>query len=356
MYPLGLSQPYPLNQWWLGAYSHEVKREILGRTILGRPVVFYRTEAGNPVAMAGLCPHRHFPMTKGRLAGDALQCGYHGFTFAPSGQCVAIPSQENAPGQFIIRNYPLVERSGAVWIWTGDVAAANPALLPDLEALGMGAPGWAMEQHPPARLNGRYQLLIDNLLDLSHISYIHETTIPGGGKVVFIPPETIETERSFNIAREGKSLPPNPMTRKLFPDYDGPTDQHFDAEYLGPNLIRTGGLISASAAIEDEASTRLGVTNFLHAITPETPTSTHYFVMTTRDFRLDDPAIGAMNLHMGAAIQPQDKEAIEAIEATLDTFADVGSELSCVADTGAIRVRRRLAAQIRAELAGATNS
>jgi Vanillate O-demethylase oxygenase C-terminal domain len=84
-------------------------------------------------------------------------------------------------------------------------------------------------------------------------------------------------------------------------------------------------------------------------MTPETEGSVHYFVMTARDFRLDDDAIARSNLEMGAKIQREDIAILEAIEVNVDAYADTRRELSAAADAGAIRGRRRLATQIRAE-------
>jgi phenylpropionate dioxygenase-like ring-hydroxylating dioxygenase large terminal subunit len=351
MYPYNLPQPYPFDQWWVAAYSGEVGRHLLQRRILDQPIVLYRTEAGEPVALAGLCPHRLYPLVRGRLEGDILQCGYHGFKYDPTGRCVGIPSQDYVPANFAVRRYPLVERAGILWVWTGKEALADPSLLPDLESMGLGVAGWAVEQHLVATIRARYQLLIDNLLDLSHISFIHSTSIPGGGAVVRLPCEISETQSSLLVRRVGRALPSNPHFRFLFPSYQGAVDQYFDTELFGPNLIRTGGPLCASNAKAADESRLLGVTNFLHGITPESPTSVHYFVMTARDFRIDDAQIAQANLKMGSMIQPEDIAVIESIETHVEQFASTRREFSVATDDGAIRARRRLAAQIRLEAA-----
>ena len=351
LYPLNLPQRYPFDQWWIGAYSSEVGRELLQRKILDQPVVMYRTQAGEPVALAGLCPHRLYPLVKGRLDGDAIQCGYHGFIYDQTGRCVRVPSQDAVPTKFAVRRYSLIERAGIIWIWTGREAGADASLLPDLQSMGLGAEGWAVERHPIATVKARYQLLIDNLLDLSHISFIHNTSIPGGGAVVRLPCEISETKSSLLVQRVGKAIPSNPHYRFLFPSYEGAVDQSFDTELFGPHLIRTGGPIHASEGQRAAESRLLGVTNFLHGITPESPTSVHYFVMTARNFRIDSAAIANANLRMGAMIQPEDIAVIELIESNVEQFASTRREFSVATDDGAIRARRRLAAQIRAEIA-----
>lgn len=344
MYPLTVDQPYPRNQWWVAAYASEVGRALLPRDILGEPVLFYRTEEGAPVALAGICPHRAFPLARGHLVGDAIQCGYHGFIFGADGGCKHVPSQQGIPQKSALRRYPLVERGNLIWIWTGEEALADPALLPDIEAIGPGNPEWAVEQHPLVTVEARYTLLIENLLDLSHVTFIHATTIPGGGKVVEIPVTLTESERSLTVQRHGQNLPLNPLIQLQFPDQQGPVHQQFDAEYMGPCLIRTGGTISDAASGQ-----ALGIQNFLHMITPASPTRLHYFVNTARNFGLDNPALAAMNIGMGTRIQPEDIDAIETIESILRSGATLPQEISARIDTGALKVRRRLEQQIRAE-------
>jgi vanillate O-demethylase monooxygenase subunit len=345
MHPLNQAQPYPFEQWWIAAYSGEIGREILGRTILGLPVILFRTEAGQVSALSGVCPHRSYPLALGKLEADTVQCPYHGFTFDPSGRCVRVPSQASIPARSDLRRYPCVERGGLVWIWTGAAARADDGLIPPIEAMGLGNPEWVADVSPMVTIEGRYTLLIDNLLDLSHASFIHSDTIPGGGAIAAIPAEIVETEASLNVRRLGRGLPNNPLLRKQFPGHDGPVDQRFDAEYFGPNLIRTGGAIHSAGA-----AAPIGTQNFIHGITPATPTKVHYFVVTTRDFGIDNPELSAINLAMGDRIQPQDIAAIEAIERNLQVLPAPPSEASCRVDTGALKIRHRLAAQIAAEL------
>lgn len=344
MHPLNQSRPYPFNQWWIAAYASEVGREILGRSILGEQVILYRTEDGEAVALSGICPHRSFPLAQGILVGDAVQCPYHGFTFDGKGSCIRVPSQTNIPSKSHLRHYPSVERGGIIWIWTGDKELADADLIPPVESMGLDNKDWAADVSPMVTINGRYTLLIDNLLDLSHVSFIHSDTIPGGTFVAQIPTEIVETERSVNIQRIGRGIPPNPLLQAQFPDYHGAADQHFDAEYFGASFIRTGGDIYPAGG-----SVPLGTQNFIHGITPATAHSVHYFVITTRNFGIDNKVLSDGNLTMSDRIQPQDIAALEAVETTLQQMPMPPQETSCRADTGALKVRRRLAQQIAKE-------
>jgi len=347
-YPLNLDQPYPRNQWWVAAYASEVSRDLMARSILGERVLLYRRQDGGAVALSGICPHRAFPLEKGRLIGDEVQCGYHGFTFGADGAdgaCVRVPSQSGVPQKAALRRYPVVEVGDLVWIWTGDAEQADPALIPDVVAVGLGHPEWVCEQHQMAEVAARYTLLIENLLDLSHVSFIHSTTIPGGDRVAQVPVTLIETDTSLNVQRKAENLPLNSLLKMQFPDQQGPVHQHFDAEYLGPCMIRTGG-----ALYDAESGHLLGMNNFLHLITPVGPHALRYFVITARNFALDNSALGQLNLNMGLRIQPEDSEAICAIEQVLQSGLALPEEVSARADNGALKVRRRLEAQIRAEM------
>src|SRR3954452_4846181 len=119
------------NQWYVAAYASEVGRaQILGRTILGEPIAFYRTEAGQPVALADRCVHRRFPLSESALVGDTVVCGYHGFTYDSGGTCVFVPGQSRIPRTARVAAYPVVEQDSFIWVRIGEDEGADPALIP----------------------------------------------------------------------------------------------------------------------------------------------------------------------------------------------------------------------------------
>ncbi len=343
MYPLTEAQPFPRRQWWMVAYSSEIGREALGKTILDERVVLYRKENGEAVAVSGICPHRMYPLEHGCLIGDSIQCGYHGITYSPNGQCVSVPSQSGA-APVALRSYPVVERGGTIWMWTGEPELADSALMPDLAAIGLDAPGWVAEQTRYIHLPARFTLLIDNLLDLTHISFVHADTIPAADAVASIPAEAVSGEKTFNLRRIARHIPSNPLLKMFFPDYDGAVDEDFDAEYFGPCLVRTGGGFYATGT-----GRSLGSMNFVHLMTPETAHSTHYHVIISRNFRTDDSVIAKWCFNSSNEIGPQDQAALTRIEQMLQSGLALPQEVSVRADVGSIQVRKRLSAQIRSE-------
>jgi len=150
------------NAWYLAAWSDEVSQELLPRRIAEEPMVFYRSSDGTAAALLDRCPHRKYPLSAGKLDGDLVQCGYHGFRFDTDGTCLSVPGQVKVPLSANVRSFPLVEQFGQIWVYPGDAALADPAKIPHVP---WTSEWWSTTGLSP--LNARASLLIDNLLDLS---------------------------------------------------------------------------------------------------------------------------------------------------------------------------------------------
>ena len=163
------------NYWYVAASGSDIGRKPFRRVIMNEPVVFYRTEDGTPVALEDRCPHRRLPLSMGKLVGDdVLQCHYHGLRFDRTGACVRVPGQDMIPATARVKVYPVAERYKWLWIWMGDPALADPAKIPDYH--WFDDPNWgAKSDYIHAKCNWQY--INDNLLDLTHLAFVHETTI-----------------------------------------------------------------------------------------------------------------------------------------------------------------------------------
>jgi len=125
-----------MNCWYMAAWDHElIDGKLLARTLLEEPVLLYRGESGRVVALDNRCCHRGAKLSNGRLEGDDVRCMYHGLKFDPGGKCIQIPGQENIPKGLGVRSYPVVEKQHIVWIWMGEAAKADPALILDISYL-----------------------------------------------------------------------------------------------------------------------------------------------------------------------------------------------------------------------------
>jgi phenylpropionate dioxygenase-like ring-hydroxylating dioxygenase large terminal subunit len=168
---VSLPAEFPRNQWYVAAHSEKIGPGLLARTIMGEPLVFYRDSAGAVTALAGRCVHRRYPLSKGTLVSDRIVCGYHGFTYDRDGQCTAVPAQHRIPRAARVTRYPLVEQDTLAWVWIGDPGKADPGTIPRVPWLT--GSGWAVVRGM-APLAARPGLPLDNLMDLSHETYLHD--------------------------------------------------------------------------------------------------------------------------------------------------------------------------------------
>lgn len=347
-YPFKTKQTMVRNRWYVAAFSDEITREPMERTILGKAVAMYRKENGDAVAMYGICPHRYFPLAQGRVEGDTLVCGYHGFVFDHDGQCVDIPSQGTG-AKFCQPTYPMEERAGICWIWMGDKEKCDTALIPPYEDFGLDQPGWYASSHNYFNIKGRTQLLIDNLLDLTHLPYVHHH-VPGGESLAKTVNRDAERDGIYYFNRD-THVPWNPFHQMVYGEdakFEGVALFDNETAFYGPELIRTGlGFFRSIDGNEDVP--KLGTIHIMHAMTPETETSCHYFGFAVRDFRVGDKGLDAFWHGSDSKIREQDQVAIEAVEARLEESAALQKELLVRADAGAIKVRKRIQAMLNAE-------
>lgn len=351
MYPFTTDTGIVRNRWYMAAFSHEITREPMERTLLGTPVALYRKEDGAPVAMYGLCPHRYFPLAKGKVRGDALVCGYHGFVFDADGKCVEVPSQGTGAG-FCQPTYPIVEDGPICWIWMGDAEKCDPALIPPVSDFNLGQDGWRYSSENYLHLRGRAQLLVDNLLDLTHLPYVHHHI--GGGEAMANPKMHEEDGVSmYRVIRTGK-VPWNPFFELVYgkePRFDGLADFRIVSDFYGPELIRTALPVFTAVPGHETVPQTLGPLWILHAITPETERSTHYFGFSVRNFRLDSEELDEFQCLSDLKIREQDAEAINAVEERLDQAQAFQRELLVKADGPAIKVRRLIQRMLDEEAA-----
>lgn len=270
---------FPKDCWYVAARSVEVGRALLKRTIACENLVLYRTEGGKAVAMIDMCPHRHAPLSLGKLVGDSIECGYHGITFDGEGRCVRVPGEDKIPDHFRTKVYPLVEKWSFIWVWLGDPARADEALLP--QDFGFqDDPEWCpMDDYIHVKAN--YRLVIDNLLDLSHEAFLHMGTI-GNAAVADTP--AVTTIKGDNI--EVKRFMENCAPPKLFVRAGGFTtniDRHQRIQFVPSSFVIIE--VWATPTGKEEKGVIWWV---LNALTPETERSTHYFWGLPRKFKLDD--------------------------------------------------------------------
>lgn len=345
MYPFTPGSYAPRNGWYVAAFCNEIGEALLSRWILNQPVVLYRKADGTAVAVEGRCPHRHFPLGESRRVGDAIQCGYHGITFDAAGRCTFVPSQKTIPGVYAIRAYPLVERGLWAWIWPGDPAKADEALIPTLDEIGFNLPGMIPDAFYAMHVKGRYQLLNDNLLDLSHLGYLHATSI-GTPDDAATPEVRDLNERRLSSRRYMNDTPQPPM--HAYTDYRGPVDRISGMDFFFPGF-HSGIGEQRYPASHARAGEVINSSRVWHAVTPATRTSCNYFfaMSAISQERLDRARV------LLEPVLAEDSFATEEIEKIIQTMDELPPELMLRSDVTAVQGRRILQAMMDREKAEA---
>ena len=326
-------------QWYVAAFGDEVTTAPLGRKICNEPIVLWRRENGAIAALEDRCSHRRYPLSRGKIAGDILQCGYHGACFDANGHCLAIPGQDAIPASLDLRAYPVVERDGVIFLWPGDPAAADPESLPDWHI--NAAADWATvrgRHHMPAN----YQLVLDNLLDLTHVQFVHRNL--GGPGVAESPLEFAVDGDVVNTFRMMRNVELPGIFKAL-----GKTGR-FDRWQR--QIVRAPAYVYFEAGAETAGSNdppREPHHVVIQGITPETETTTHYFWATARHFAIDDAAISAAMRAITVDAFDEDVAVLAAQQRSIDED-DAGRPLNAfLCDAAGLAVRRVVARMLAAE-------
>lgn len=321
------------NRWYQFGFSHELGQAPLARTIIDTPLVAFRAATG-VTALHDMCPHRLAPLSTGRVDQGRIVCGYHGLAFDGAGRCAVNPH-----GQIMaalqVRSFPLVERHGGLWVWMGDAALTDPALIPDLSFID-DTPETA-RIHFTIAIQASYRLVTDNLLDLSHADYLHPDTL--GGVMTGVRPAVTDTDTGLAVEWENRNVVPPPRFRERVPASQR-ANAWTRAEWQAPAIM----VIKTALTPTDRQRSREDEVWALHSMTPETARSTHYFVCGTRRDRTDDidysARLRAMLLH---AFEREDKPMLEDQQKRIGT-ADPDSLRPTLLsiDAGAALARRKL--------------
>jgi phenylpropionate dioxygenase-like ring-hydroxylating dioxygenase large terminal subunit len=308
----------------------------MSRTLLDEPVVFYRKENGVPVALEDRCCHRHLPLSMGRLEGDDLRCGYHGLLFDCSGSCIEIPGQATVPSQARVRSYPLKEKFGWVWIWMGEPANADPELIPNW--WWADHPQWAFSRPDMIHVKCNYQLVSDNVLDVTHLAYVHASSI-GASSITEFPATTEREERLVRLTRWIRDRPPPPLYKKAG-GFPGNVERWQIVEHVPPCFsVNFAGCQDAERKIDLMA---------LSAPTPETARTTHYFFGFVRNFGLDDPGMKKIFAEEFVSVFREDIPVLEAQQRNLDLRPGAPG-IDIAVDAAPMAARRMLQAMIAAQ-------
>ena len=347
------------NCWYVAAWDHELKPgELISRTLINEPVAIWRAQDGTLVAMEDRCCHRFAPLSKGRLEGDDIRCMYHGLKFDRTGQCIEIPGQDMIPRTARVRAFPAVAKHSWIWVWMGDPARADEALIPP--AVGFEDAGWTLRSGHMDYEAG-YQLINDNLTDFTHLSYVHRNSFGASEAFARTRPSVERLERGVRISRWMSDGIREDAPTQIHRRAQGDTWQTYD--FLAPGVLLMLTAIYPVGAAErfGQGPPEPGVVepmaeNFTsQAVTPMTErTSRYFFSWGPRAGEGSDVVADSM-LQLAHVAFAEDKEIIEAQQRIID-FDPARKEVLTSADVGPMLMRSVLERLAKADAGEGTAS
>lgn len=342
------------NVWYVSGWADELMPgQMLARRICDEPLVFYRDDTGAPHALFDRCPHRFAPLSMGKLCdgGTAIQCGYHGLRFGADGKCIHNPHGDGRiPAAAAVKTYPVVERWSLLWVWMGDPAQADPARIPAFPFLDTA--DWYVGK-AQMEIDANYVLESDNILDLSHIEFLHPGTLGGGqsgeGKTtVTVEGQTVWSRRVIR----GEILPPFLYQATGLPD-QALCDRWLDVRWDAPASM----YLQADIALAGTPREQGIQTPQVHLFTPASAGKTCYFYALAMPKALGAWAEDAAHQNVMGLREPflrEDKPMVEAQHRALAgrSFWDMKPVLLDI-DAPAVRARRVLDQMLAAEQASA---
>jgi vanillate O-demethylase monooxygenase subunit len=332
---------FPKNAWYVACTPDEIADKPLGRQVCGEKIVFYRGAEGKVAAVEDFCPHRGAPLSLGFVRDGNLVCGYHGLEMGCDGKTVSMPGQR-VRGFPCIRSYAVVERYGFIWVWPGEKELADPAQIHHLE--WADNPEWAYGGGL-FHINCDYRLMIDNLMDLTHETYVHASSI--GQKEIDESPVTTRVEGEQVItSRYMENIGAPPFWRAALRGNgladDVPVDRWQVCRFSPPShvMIEVGVAHAGNGGYDAPPAVKASsiVVDF---ITPETETSHWYFWGMARNFKPDDAALTAAIRDGQHQIFSEDREMLELQQANHLKYPD-RKLLMLNIDAGGVQSRKVL--------------
>lgn len=333
------------NAWYVAAWDHDLDRSPTAVKILGEEIVIYRKADGTPVALEDACPHRKLPLSMGRIKGDFLECGYHGLTFDCSGKCVKVPGATRVHAGAVVRAYPIEERYGLLWVWMGEPAMADASKI--FQVAHWGDPAWGVNQGDAMTIECNYLYVTDNLLDPSHVSWVHQTSF-GNAACEDAPLEVAVAESGVTVSRWMLDVEPAPFYVP-FLKFAGNCDrkQQYEVRFPSHAQIRAIFTPAGTGGEGKPPHQDLFIMDSYNFMTPVDEGTTRYYWFQIRNFAPGDEEVSRQFTESVRFAFNEDRAILQAVHKGLANKRTPNIDLRV--DAGPLRFRRMLAQRIAAE-------
>jgi vanillate O-demethylase monooxygenase subunit len=337
---------YLRNAWYVAALDAELEDGLLAVKILEERLVLYRRTNGEPAALEDACVHRKLPLSMGRIKGDLVECGYHGMTYGADGKCVRIPCADRIPPAARVRSYPIVSRYGLLWVWMGDPVSADPARIFHVEHWGDA--GWGVTRGDAMTVQCNYLYMTDNLLDPSHVAWVHPDSFGGNAACESTPVEVHANESGVIASRWMRRVEVAPLYVP-FVGFAGLCDrlQHYEVRFPSHALVKAVFVPAGAGDAEAERHDRAFVMDSYNFLTPVDAGTTRYYWFQLRNVSPDD---AEASRRLGESVRGAFEEDREILNAVQQSFLESRTpHIDIAIDSAPLRFRRRLRRLIAAQ-------
>ncbi|MDJ0630417.1 MAG: aromatic ring-hydroxylating dioxygenase subunit alpha [Rhodobacter sp.] len=337
------SKGFVRNAWYVAARSADVDQRLMPVRLLDEAIVLFRGAKGEAIALEDACPHRKLPLSRGNLKGSTVECGYHGLTFDGTGACVAAPTQgDPIPKRARVRSYPVEDRYGFLWIWMGDGPPGEILDIPNFDN-----PAWGRTKPGALDIDCHYLYVIDNLLDPSHVAWVHVTSFAGAGTDTR-PLDIEELDDGVVVSRWIFAEPAPPYYRPMLSFGDNcDRKQHYECRLpstaINMSVYTGAGAGGPGRPYPDDVFLNISY-NF---ITPVDADRSLYFWFQHRNSDPDNAELSARMFAGATTAFNEDKAVLEAVHLGMKHRRTPYMNLGL--DAGAMRFRAKVNKRIAAE-------
>jgi len=340
------------NAWYVAARDCDVTHALRPTRVLGERIVLYRSSAGDPIALEDACPHRKLPLSMGRLCGDEVECGYHGLVFSSSGRCTRVPASTVIPRGAQVRSYPAVSRHGLVWVWMGDATRANPEQIFPVQHAD--DPRWGRDHGGEMTVDCNYLYITDNLLDPSHVAWVHRTSF-GNSECEEVPIQVTTSTDGLIAWRWMQDVEVAPFYAQ-FVRFGGRADrlQHYEVRFPSHAIIRAVFVPAGTGGEGKPLHPDAMLMDSYNFLTPVDEDHTRYFWFQARNFAPRDQQVSQRMDEGVRAVFEEDRAILAAVHEGLKNRVtpniDLGSDRA--PNLFRLRLKKLIAAEREPEPVG----